>query len=997
MKRIWSDAELAEHWTLSDDEQALPVAGNASRRLGFFVLLKVFQYENSFPTERRAVSAVVIQAIAEQLRVNPAAFRDYNLDGRTAQRHRGQIREMLGWREAKTADATGLVAWLRQDVLPGSTDPEHAQSKALEWFRARRIETPSQGRLERYVASAIGLYEEDFFQGLYDRLPEATRAAIDELLGRDGEAGDPDPELQRPPGDVTGPLTLNELKGDPGRPSVDSLLREVDKLNCINEIGIPADMFKGVPPKEVENLRRTAATTPPSALRERKPIVRYALVAAFCWRRRREVIDGLVELLIQIVHRIGVKAERRVETEILSDVRRVRGKIQMLFRVAEVSVDQPAGVIEEVIYPLVGINNLRDLVKEYRSSGPAFRRTIHKVMRSSYSGHYRRMLSSLLDSLDFRSNNQLHRPVIEALDLLRKYQNSRLQYFPPEEHVPIDQVVPPKWREIVLDETKQGNERINRINYEICVLQSLRAGLKCKEIWVDGADRYRNPDEDLPADFPDRRDEYYEELEVPKEAKKFIETLKLDMEQALTQLNAGMPRNQGVKVNAAGPHRLIVSPVDQQEEPSAINDLKKEINRLWPTTSLLDILKEAEFRIDLTGHFTTAASREILDRETVQRRLLLCLFGLGTNTGIKRVLTGSEHDTYKELLYIRRRYITKEALRAAITKVVNATFAVRDSDLWGEGTTACASDSKKFGAWDQNLMTEWHIRYGGRGVMIYWHVERKSVCIYSQLKRCSSSEVAAAIEGVLRHCTDMEVEKNYVDTHGQSQVAFAFTYLLGYDLLPRLKAINKQTLYLPGPGMSGKFPNLEPILNRPINWDLIANQYDEMVKFATALRLGTADAESILRRFTKENVTHPTYAALNELGHAVKTVFLCRYLGSAELRQEIHEGLNVVENWNSANAFIFFGKSGEVSSNRLEDQELSVLALHLLQSSLVYVNTLMIQRVLSEPGWRRRMRVAERRALTPLIYLHVNPYGRFELDMTSRLPIDEPSAQGPEP
>jgi TnpA family transposase len=67
-------------------------------------------------------------------------------------------------------------------------------------------------------------------------------------------------------------------------------------------------------------------------------------------------------------------------------------------------------------------------------------------------------------------------------------------------------------------------------------------------------------------------------------------------------------------------------------------------------------------------------------------------------------------------------------------------------------------------------MTEWHIRYGGRGVMIYWHVEKKSACIYSQLKTCSSSEVAAMIEGLLRHCTDMKVEKNYVDTHGQSEV-----------------------------------------------------------------------------------------------------------------------------------------------------------------------------------------------------------------------------------
>jgi hypothetical protein len=51
-------------------------------------------------------------------------------------------------------------------------------------------------------------------------------------------------------------------------------------------------------------------------------------------------------------------------------------------------------------------------------------------------------------------------------------------------------------------------------------------------------------------------------------------------------------------------------------------------------------------------------------------------------------------------------------------------------------------------AWDQNLMTEWHLRYGGKGVMIYWHVERHATCIYSQLKTCSSSEVAAMIKGV---------------------------------------------------------------------------------------------------------------------------------------------------------------------------------------------------------------------------------------------------------
>ena len=189
------------------------------------------------------------------------------------------------------------------------------------------------------------------------------------------------------------------------------------------------------------------------------------------------------------------------------------------------------------------------------------------------------------------------------------------------------------------------------------------------------------------------------------------------------------------------------------------------------------------------------------------------------------------------------------------------------------------------------------------------------------------------IEGVLRHCTQMKVDKNYVDSHGQSEVAFAFCRLLGnIDLLPRLKAISRARLYRPEP--ESTYANLSPVMSRAIRWELIREHYDELVKYATALKRGTVDPETLLRRFTKEGAQPPVYQALAELGKVRKTIFLCRYLASEALRREIHEGLNVVENWNSANGFIFFGRGGEVSSNRRDDQELALLSLHLLQVSL---------------------------------------------------------------
>jgi len=98
-------------------------------------------------------------------------------------------------------------------------------------------------------------------------------------------------------------------------------------------------------------------------------------------------------------------------------------------------------------------------------------------------------------------------------------------------------------------------------------------------------------------------------------------------------------------------------------------------------------------------------------------------------------------------------------------------------------------------------------------------------------------------------------------------------------------------------------------------------------------------------------------------------------------RYASHSGLNVVEQWNGATDFVFFARRGELVSNRREDHEVSILALLLLQNSTVYINTLMLQQILEQPEWAHKLTPRDFAALTPLIWEHVNPYGRFELDL----------------
>lgn len=981
MKRYWTPDELKEHWTLHWKERRWSESHKgAHNRLGFAVLLKYFQYQGRFPTRRGEVSPEVVAHVARQLEISPRSYRSYNWQGRSIKNHRAEIRRFLKYREATLQDTQALVDWLSETVIPHQRQMDALLDIVYGRCRALHIEPPTVDRIQRLIRSALARHDEALCLGCSSRLTPEVRKRLDDLVATTSE-------------DETSTLpkrsALQELKLDPGRLSLETIQDEIDKLERLRACGLPADLFQGVSTKILDTYRQRASAEESYEIRRHPEALRYTLLAAFCWTRQQEIVDALVELLIDTVHHLQKRAEDRVNKTFLADLRRVSGKNEILVKLSEAALAQPDGIVRRVLYPVVGEETMRDIVKEHYAGGLAYQQKIYAAIRSSYRAHYRQGLPVILKTLAFHANQQADRPLLDALKLLQRYAEAsgHQAYFAQDEEVPLETIVPEAWRDLVVKHNGEDQTQIKRIDYELSVLHTMREKLRCKDLWVEGARRFRNPDEDLPADFAERCADYYEALQQPREASVFVAGLKQKLRTALEALDRDLPTNPHVHITDRDDGWIVLSPLEAQAEPLYLARLKAEISRRWPMISLLDILKEADMRVGFTEHFRTVSDYARLDPITLQKRLLLCLYGLGTNIGLKRASAGDHGESHKDLQYTRRRFITRDALRAATASVANAIFEVRQPQIWGESTTACASDSKKFGAWDQNLMTEWHVRYRGPGVMIYWHVERKSVCIYSQLKSCSSSEVAAMITGVLRHCTEMSVERHYVDTHGQSEVAFAFCNLLGFQLLPRLKGIHRQKLYRPD--SKSEYPNLELVLTRPIKWKLIEQYYDEFIKYVTALRLGTADAESILRRFTRAAWQHPLYQAIIELGKVYRTIFVCEYLRSESLRREIHEGLNVIENWNSANSFIFYGRASEIATNQLEDQETAMLCLHLLQICLVYINTLLIQRVLAERQWINRLTPEDLRALTPLFYNNVNPYGVIHLDMKRRLPINE--------
>ncbi|PIZ05248.1 MAG: Tn3 family transposase [Gammaproteobacteria bacterium CG_4_10_14_0_8_um_filter_38_16] len=970
-------------FNLNDDELTLAQAKNSDKnRLGFAILLKYFQLESHYPKDLKYIDTLMLTCIANQLNVSTSCIDDFDWEGRSTKRFRTEIRNLLGYKKATLDDVDKLKEWLIKNVFPNNVRKSQRIEHAYEYFQAQRIEPFTSKELMKYIQSAHQLFEQQLFDSIHTKLLGNTKQMMDLLLIYDSEIEENDQDNNE------FEIRFRHLKQDIPGAKLKNVALAIQKVNYLKKLRLPKELLSNLSSKLINKYYTRVLTEHPLNIRRHEPPIRYGIFSLFCYLRSQLLTDGLADLLIQLIHKIRTSAENSVDKKILSEVKRVNGKFDILCSLSMISIENPTGIIQEEIYPTVPKETLCDIVKEHNSKGRWYEHQVHKKMHSVYSHAHRKILLTLLEAFVFETNVNDSKPLLEAIKIIIENRDSSDRYYPKNVLAPIKNVISSEWDGLVVFNEKSG-KKIHRVNYEIAVLQELRRQLSCKMIWIEGAFRYRNPHDDLPKDFEEKREHYYNLLGLPINARDFTEPRKKQLHEGLKALNDTILENDKVEILDKNGGHIKISPYDPQAEPPNIKKLHEAIKKEYGTISLIDVLKESELDIGFTKKFHSSATRESLSREILQFRLLLCFYGIGTNTGLKCISASNDDVKYADLKYVKRRYITVEDVRQAIVEVVNKNLEIRDPRIWGTATTGVACDSKKISVWDQNLMVEYHARYKGRGVMVYWHVEKKALCIYSQLKTCSSSEVGSMIKGILDHCTKMEVNKAYMDTHGQSTLGFGIGELLSFDLLPRLKNIHEQKLYYPSVSKKDEYKNLETILRDSIDWKLIEDNYDEAVKYAVALKTGTMEPDVFVKRFSSDNYQHPIYKTIVEIGKIGKTNFLCRYLMIEELRIEVHEAQNVVERLNSIMGFIFYGKLGEISTNIRRDQELAIVCLHLLQACMAYVNTVIFQNILSRPEWKNVLTPEDKRALNVLFHSHLNPYGLFPLDLSTRLGITD--------
>ena len=106
--------------------------------------------------------------------------------------------------------------------------------------------------------------------------------------------------------------------------------------------------------------------------------------------------------------------------------------------------------------------------------------------------------------------------------------------------------------------------------------------------------------------------------------------------------------------------------------------------------------------------------------------------------------------------------------------------------VWGNGER-CAVDGTFEDIKNNNMIAEHHIRYGKKGGVGFRHVSDNYIAFFSQFIRSGSWEAIYIIDGLLRNSSEVNPKIVHGDTQSQSLPVFAFSYLFGIKLMPRIR------------------------------------------------------------------------------------------------------------------------------------------------------------------------------------------------------------------
>ncbi len=190
----------------------------------------------------------------------------------------------------------------------------------------------------------------------------------------------------------------------------------------------------------------------PSNILEFVPDARMATMACFIYMRSQLLTDDVADLFIKLIHNMKSSAEVHVNKKIISEVKKVNGKFDILYLIAEAALENPKGVIEDEIYPIVNQETLKKLIIELKNKGNKwYQNQVNPKVHSLYSHAHRKTLLQLLNAFTFNTNSLEGRDLLDAIAFIKKNQEPTDTYYPDATLVPTANVIPASWKSMVFE------------------------------------------------------------------------------------------------------------------------------------------------------------------------------------------------------------------------------------------------------------------------------------------------------------------------------------------------------------------------------------------------------------------------------------------------------------------------------------------------------------------------------------------------------------------
>lgn len=276
-------------------------------------------------------------------------------------------------------------------------------------------------------------------------------------------------------------------------------------------------------------------------------------------------------------------------------------------------------------------------------------------------------------------------------------------------------------------------------------------------------------------------------------------------------------------------------------------------------------------------------------------------------------------------------------------------------------------------------MSEYHIRYGGYGGIGYYMVADSYIALFSRFSTCGAWEGHYILDFINENKSDVQPDAVHADTQGQSTAIFGLAYLLGIQLMPRIR--NWKNLNLCRLSSQRRYTHIDSLLSDQVNWDLIETMLPDMLRVALSIKAGTIMPSTILRRLTTYSRKNKLYFAFRELGLVVRTIFLLNYLSSLELRHKIQAATNKSEAFNKFVQWVCFGGEGITTESVRDEQRKFIKYNHLIANLLAFHTSVTMTEALHQ--MQRDGLAIDMAALatfSPYRVEHINRFGNYAVN-----------------